>query len=968
VAVPNPAEQAIFNAARLIEAPDARHRYVEQACAEDGELRARVEALLRVYEEDPTFLQSPAEEVPAGFDDPACEAPGTAVGPYRLIQQLGEGGMGTVFLAEQAQPVRRRVALKLITPGLDCRQVIVRFEAERQALALMDHPNIAKVFDAGSTPAGRPYFVMELVNGLPLTDYCDQHRLMPRQRLALFLAVCQGVQHAHQKGVIHRDLKPSNVLVAEYDGWPVPKIIDFGIAKATGHRLTEQTLVTRVGMVIGTVEYMSPEQAEPDQPDIDTRSDVYSLGVLLYELLTGTTPLRRPPAGDVALFELLRQVREEEPPRPSARLGMTDGLEAIAAKRGLEPKRLRGQVQGDLDWIVMRCLEKDRKRRYETADALARDIERYLRDEPVEARPPSRGYRLHKFARRHKGLLATAAAFVLLLLGGAAVSAWQAVRATTAEGRARDNEQKAVAERDQKEMARRQARQALNKLTDETVERLMARQTRLTKGDREYLRQILALHAEFAADQGDSPESRAGVADAQFRIGLIHSKLGENKEAEEANRAARDIRQQLAAEFPAEPDYRYALGESHHNLGNLLRETGEPQQAEQAFRAARELFQQLAAEYPGRPDYRRRVANGHIGLGLLLLTTNRLQPAEEEWQAGVDVLRQLASEYPRVPDYRSERAHCHNNLGNLFALTNRPEKAEESYRAARDLQLQLVADFPDEPDYRSGLAAGHSNLSGLLRQTKRPREAEAASRAALALQAQLVADFPGVPQYRHELVAIHVNLANLLRQTGRTQEAEEAYGAARDNAARLATDFPAVPDYQDAMAATLGNLAVLKLAGKDHAAARKLLEQALLFHRASLKANPRNPHYLQEYHTNLNRLVLALAGLGDHAKLAEAAEQIARCGDDAAGDAYDAACALSLGVSLAAGDAALTEAKRKQVAQTYADRALALLREAVGHGWKDAAHMKKDTDLDPLRTRDDFQKLIRDLEAGPGGP
>ncbi len=383
-----PDEKSIFNAARRIAEPEARRLYLEEVCGEDRVLCARVEALLRVHEEDGTFLGSPAAGLRIGPDEPADEAPGAIVGPYTLLRPLGEGGMGVVFLAEQAQPVRRQVALKIVRPGMGSQQVLARFEAERRALALMDHPNIAKVLDAGTTPTGRPYFVMELVPGTPITRYCDEHRLTPTQRLGLFVQVCRGVQHAHQKGVIHRDLKPSNLMVPLYDGKPVPKIIDFGLAKATGQKLTDSTLVTQVGLVVGTPEYMSPEQAEPNQPDVDTRSDVYSLGVLLYELLTGTTPLRRERTGDAGLLDLLRVIREEEPPRPSARLGTIAELPSVAASRGVEPRKLVGLVRGDLDWIAMKCLEKDRTRRYETADGLARDVERFLRDEPVEASPP----------------------------------------------------------------------------------------------------------------------------------------------------------------------------------------------------------------------------------------------------------------------------------------------------------------------------------------------------------------------------------------------------------------------------------------------------------------------------------------------------------------------------------------------------------------------------------------------------
>ena len=335
--------------------------------------------------------------------------------------------MGAVFMAQQTQPVKRLVALKLIKLGMDSKQVLARFEAERQALALMDHPNIAKVLDAGATDSGRPFFVMELVKGVPITRFCDERQLSPRQRLELFIPVCQAIQHAHQKGIIHRDIKPTNVLVALYDDRPVPKVIDFGVAKAAGLQLTDASLVTGFGAIVGTPEYMSPEQAQLNQLDIDTRSDVYALGVLLYELLTGTTPIDRKRLGQGALFEILRIIREEEPPRPSTRLSTSDALASIAATRRTEPAKLAKLMRGELDWIVMKCLEKDRSRRYETANGLARDLERYLQDEVVEAQPPTAGYRLRKLIRRNKGRVGVAglvAAMLFLVIGLIVYGVW----------------------------------------------------------------------------------------------------------------------------------------------------------------------------------------------------------------------------------------------------------------------------------------------------------------------------------------------------------------------------------------------------------------------------------------------------------------------------------------------------------------------------------------------------------------
>jgi tetratricopeptide (TPR) repeat protein/tRNA A-37 threonylcarbamoyl transferase component Bud32 len=421
-----PSIESILASAVELRSAAERRQFVEQACGGDAELQRRVEELIENHFRAGSFLEAPAPDLSATAAESAREGPGTVIGPYKLLQQLGEGGMGAVFMAEQAHPVQRRVALKIIKPGMDSRQVLARFAAERQALALMDHPHIAKVHDGGTTDTGRPYFVMELVKGVPITRYCDEHRLTPRERLELIVPVCQAVQHAHQKGIIHRDLKPSNVLVALYDGKAVPKVIDFGVAKVTGFKLTDKTLFTEFGQVVGTLEYMSPEQAQLNQLDIDTRSDIYALGVLLYELLTGTTPLERKRLQWTALLEALRLIREEEPPRPSTRLGTTKELPAIAANRGLEPRRLSGLVRGELDWIVMKCLEKDRDRRYESANALAQDIERYLRDEPVQACPPSAWYRYRKFARRNKRALLTAAVAAVAVLLAVGTFGWMA--------------------------------------------------------------------------------------------------------------------------------------------------------------------------------------------------------------------------------------------------------------------------------------------------------------------------------------------------------------------------------------------------------------------------------------------------------------------------------------------------------------------------------------------------------------
>jgi tetratricopeptide (TPR) repeat protein/serine/threonine protein kinase len=417
--------ESVFAQAIEIESPQDRAAFLEEACASAPELRREVEKLVVDYFRAGRFMEKPAARIITTADEPISECPGTVIGPYKLMEQIGEGGMGLVFVAEQQQPIRRKVALKVIKPGMDTRHVVARFEAERQALALMDHPNIARVLDGGETANGRPYFVMELVKGMPITEFCDQNQVPVRERLGLFLEVCHAVQHAHQKGIIHRDIKPSNVLVMSHDGTPRVKVIDFGVAKAIAQQLTDKTLYTQFTQLVGTPLYMSPEQAGQSGLDVDTRSDIYSLGVLLYELLTGTTPFDRDRLKEAGYDEIRRVIREEEPPRPSARITtMGQAATTVSTNRKSDPRQLSRLYRGDLDWIVMKALEKDRNRRYDTASTFAADVQRYLSDEPVQACPPSAAYRLQKFARRNKTRLATTGVIVFASLFAAGALGW----------------------------------------------------------------------------------------------------------------------------------------------------------------------------------------------------------------------------------------------------------------------------------------------------------------------------------------------------------------------------------------------------------------------------------------------------------------------------------------------------------------------------------------------------------------
>jgi serine/threonine protein kinase/Tfp pilus assembly protein PilF len=986
----------IFLAA-VEKSPADRVAYLEEACGTDAELRAQVESLLRSHEQAGSMLDQPLFRTGQSVDQPAAEQPGMLIDSYKLIEQIGEGGMGTVWMAQQIEPVKRLVALKLIKTGMDSAQVVARFEAERQALALMDHPNIARIHDGGTTPDGRPFFVMELVKGVPLNDYCDRCSLTNRERLDLFLSVCRAVQHAHQKGVIHRDLKPSNVLVTTQDGKPAIKVIDFGIAKAINQRLSEHTLATGFHQMVGTPLYMSPEQAELSPLDVDTRTDIYSLGVLLYELLTGTTPFEQHRLKEANFDEIRRIIREEEPPQPSARLStLRDKLSTVAMQRRTEPRQLLRTVRGELDWVVMKALEKDRNRRYDSAGAFAEDVHRYLHDEPVQAGPPSKFYRFRKFARRNKAALTIASmaiAGVLLGVAGLVVNNRLITREKEQTIAALD---RAVREKERADQNLDRARQAVKQYLLQTSDSAELRAADFHDLRKKLLETAIPFYVQLVQESRDDPNLEAERAQTHYDLSQVRQEVGDPEQAVSDLVEAKSIYGRLVLADPENFTQRQHLVETHSALATTLNQLGRNDSADRAFRDAFDTLRAAAPTRAATIEYRESMARLCADRGDWLREMSRPQDAVSLFRQSVAIREESLKERPNDPALRVNLARTWSNLGvALFAL-RRGDEAEKAHQTAADLlDPRMLDKLSVSPDLRASWqkvrGGAFQNLSVVRGEAGRPAEALDAVRMSVSIKEQLSEQFPSVPQYRFELSGGYINLGAIHSQLKQPGEARTAYERAVQIDERLVAAAPAVPLYAVALAKAYSALG--RHIGDSGALEQSLpwLTKAVDVLESHHRRDPRVADVRENLQTACWARAMTLCGLEryrqalpdwdraiemddgryqvtlrmrrasnllnmkDHARAAADARAAAGSTKATARDLYLAAAVHAHAARLARDDVVLVE--------QYGAGAVALLRQAAAKGYPNPQRWTDDGDLKSLRERADFRELLDGLRV-----
>jgi eukaryotic-like serine/threonine-protein kinase len=984
----------VFNEAAALPAGVERNELILEMCRDDSDLKAQVVSLLRANERAGEFLKHAGGLV--------TEKPGDKIGRYKLLQQIGEGGCGVVYMAEQEEPVRRRVALKVIKLGMDTKSVIARFEAERQALALMDHPNIARVFDAGATDTGRPFFVMELVRGIKITDYCDQNHLSTAERLKLFAQVCQAIQHAHQKGIIHRDIKPSNILVTISEpGAPgTPKVIDFGIAKATTDQpLTDKTVFTAFEQFIGTPAYMSPEQAMMTSLDVDTRTDIYALGVLLYELLTGRTPFDSSALMAEGLDAMRRIIREQEPARPSTRLSTMAAadLTTVARHRQSEPARLGTLLRGDLDWIVMKALEKDRTRRYDTASSLAWDIQRHMSNEPVSACPPSAAYRFRKFARRNKLPLAVASALVVAILFaviGLAISNRLITREKDEKAAALT---RAVQEKGRADMNLTKAREAVKEFLLKAGEHPLLQTGDFQPLRKELMETAIPFYEEFVRQEQHDAGLEFERGRAYDDLGFLREGIGELHQAAADFEQAQAVFRGLAARFPDKASYRVRLAESLNSRGAVLKDLTQFDAAEKELLQALKLIEQLQAEDKGAVEALESQARVNGNLGLFLRDTGRASDAERVLRDAIAAREKLLGQRPDSLALRGQLAISWNNLGTVLRALRQPEESERAFETIFTIldpevvKKSLSAGASEPAKFQHLRGQAWNNLGTMRRATGRMAEAEEAFRQAVKIKQTQADTFPSIPQYRHELAGSLNNLGALFGTTNGS-EARTSHERAIQIYERLVAEVPAGMQYVASLAGAYSNLGRLIGDLGDLEASLPWLTKAIDLLEDALRRDARAAKVRESlciarwtramtlcgldrfaegvkdwdralevddgrYRINL-RLKRAsnLLNLKDHVRAAADASAVAESANAKAEDFYNAACIYALSVQMTERD--------KPRADGYAASAVALLRRGIEKGYEGADRIGTNGDLEALRSRDDFKQLLKDIEAG----
>jgi serine/threonine protein kinase/tetratricopeptide (TPR) repeat protein len=947
-----PAEAIFFAAAAL--PPADRRAYLSQACAGNDSLRQRVEQMLAAQPIVGDFLEPMPGEAKDGTSahvsndqsetvdhgDPTARIGSIVAGKYKLIEEIGEGGMGSVYLAQQTEPVKRAVAVKVIKAGMDSKAVLVRFEAERQALAMMDHPNIAKVLDAGTTDGGRPFFVMELVKGTPITQFSDDRKLTTRQRLELFVPVCQAIQHAHQKGIIHRDIKPSNVLIAMYDDRAVPKVIDFGVAKAAGQTLTDKTLMTGFGAVVGTPEYMSPEQANLNNMDIDTRSDVYSLGVLLYELLTGTTPVDRKSLDKAALLEILRIVREVDVPRPSAKLSTIDTLPSVAANRGTEPAKLSKLMKGELDWVLLKALEKDRMRRYETANGLARDIERYLADEVVEARPPSAGYRLKKFVKRNKSRVVAAVVVLFAMLGGIVGTTYGMIRAEDEKRRAVAAESVAVAaaqaEKDAKlaaleaqgkaEKARDDEKKARETTADQrrlaldTVRDVLLRVDDLMKNDAklaplrvEIIHRMLEDVDRIRDHAIKNPLEDRTEAVAYSRIGDIYFKTNRIKDSVEWHRKARSVLKLLVDETPNDPNALRNLAAINHLLADAEWRFGNGARSRELHTEAVKLQRHRRSLLKDPDEMERADSDFSIAESLAFIAYDDLRlgdpdKAVQNYLAADAAFVALPPPLPNFLKVRRMRCEIQVRLG--------------------DARSRLYDIDGAKTHYQTALA----DREKLQRSTPRPKNVASVIKTDVGQSRMYLGDFYLMvkkdPVSAFGEYAISLNLfQEQLKEEPDHLDLRQRVGAAHYRMGVVLNQLKAVP-------LVCGAAPVAAMANRSYSESLRLRRELAAIDRTDAQGQI--------------ELILSLARLGE----GDEAERLIRGLLDQAGNDRQVLLQIACGLGV-------LSATMKDRTVRYRTECFQILNKLIDNGWRDAAAFDQDPDLDTIRDDPRYGEVLK---------